>query len=676
MKKLLLLTAFVLCVLAWSAAAENEMWNAYLTEEGNILIADYTYEGTRVSELTLGKGEERYVSVLGSDYVKFYATGSYVADIQDDGTLEARDVGESKLRVYVTPTHYVEIKVSVKKAPSSVNFDQSKLTVRLGSSGTLAVTLSKNSAGSVTFLSSDDSVAWIGEDGTVHPVGEGVCTVTATTYNDLTCECEVTVELPAPAQVATKAVTGYACEEVQIPCVLTGGYNETVTYVSSDESILTVSEDGTARCLKEGRCDVTVTASRGSSAVCSVEVLPCASMITPAEYTVYLYEGGTYTPRAETLGGSGAFTVLCESGIASADGTSVTALSEGTCTVTLTAPGGASADITLRVIPSPADFTVSCPSVIAMGEQVQIELGGAGPKMSASFISSDPAVLTVSGDGLLTAVVPGETTVTVTCGYISREIPVKVDFPAKGISFNSKELTLGLGDTAPLSVTLSGGSGQVTYASSDERVVCADGDIVTASGIGQATVTARLASGISASLPVTVSPAPESIFFPMNTVTIGRGDSVNLSVSYPVGQFALLTWSSSDEAVASVDGNGCVKAHGTDGRTTITARTRNGVSASVTLIVSGSPSEISIDADPVAQESLFTHYVSLKEGSEHSLGISFPSYDSVTYTCVSHDGEIAQVSAEGVIKALRAGTARVSIHVYNGFTVEVLVEVK
>lgn len=677
MKKLLLLAVLLLCALVLTATAENEMWYAYLTEDGDILVADYTYEGTRISELTLGKGEERSVSVLGSDQVSFYATGTYYADIEDDGTLKAETVGESKLRVYVSPDHYVEIKATVKKAPTSVTFDKSELTAVLGSKEKLSVTLSKNSAGAVTYESSDDSVAWMDADGWVHPVNEGTCTLTATAYNGVKSSCNVTVILPEPAQVVTRPVTGYAFEDVVIPCELIGGYNESVTCVSSDETMLTVSQDGTAHCLKPGRCEVTVTASRGSSAVSSIEILPCASSVTPSEQTVYLYEGGTYNPQASTKGGSGAFTVKSsDETVAVTDGNTVTALRAGECSLTLTAPGGANAVVTLHVVPMPGGLTVSYPAIIAAGEQAQIELGFAGPGMSAEFSSSNPSVLTVTADGRMEAVLPGEATVTVTCGNITREIPVRVDFPADAIAFTESEAAMGLGDTMPLSVVLSGGSGQVTYVSSDETVVSVSGDRLFAAGTGSATVTAQLISGLKAELPVTVYPMPDSIFFEARTMTIGRGDSVTIDCIFPAGRYALLSRSSSDDAIVSVDESGRVKAHGIDGIAAIEARTREGISASVNVIVSDSPEQVGINADPIAQSGLFTHYLTLKPGTEYDLCITFPGYDRVSYSCTSHDPECADVTPKGTVKALKEGSARISVNVYNGRTLEILVEVK
>lgn len=678
MKKLTIICALLLlCLIALFAAAENNLWYAYLTEDGNILVADFTYQGERISELTLGKGEERYVSVIGTDYVSFYSTGSYVAQIEEDGTLITGDPGESKLRVYVTPTYYVEIKVTVKKAPSSITLNKSNATVYLGSTETLSYTLSKNSVGTVSFLSSDDSVAWVDEHGTVHPVKEGSCVITAATYNNRTAECAVTVELPAPAKVITGPCTGYAQENVTIPCTLDGGWNEHVTYVSSDESVLTVSEDGTASCLKAGTADVTITASRGGSAVCRVQVLPCASAITVSEPTVYLYEGGLYRPEARTNGGSGSFEITSrDEEITEIEDGAIKGVKPGSAVIELVAPGGAKTAFTLVVLPCPETLIFHCPDSVAMGEQVGIELGSSAyPLPKTVFSSSDESVLTVSPDGILSGMLPGTAVLTAEIGKLSFSKTITVDFMAKSMRFAKESITLSPGDSLKPAIEMTDGIGQVSYSSTNESVVTVDGGVITAVGTGSAQVLATLKNGVSAAMSVTVNPAPAAIRFKAATVTIGRGDSFTPGYEFENGHIALLYWSSSDEAIASVSSEGMVRAHGRDGICTVTAETNRGVSASFRVIVSGNPGLPEMNAASVTQEGLFTHYLTLKQGSEYDLGLRFPGYDSVSYRCTVKDKDLLTLSDDGIIKAVKPGIARVTITVYSGVTAELMVEI-
>lgn len=677
MKKLTLCILLLACLFTLRAGAENDLWYAYLTEEGNILIADYTYEGERISELTLGRGEERYVSVTGTDKVSFYSTGSYVAKLTEDGTLITGDAGESKLRVYVTDTHYVEIKVIVKKAPTSIELNKKKATLYLGSTETLKYTLSKNSAGAVSFLSSDDSVAWVDESGTVYPVNEGSCTITATTYNGRSCECAVTVELPAPAKVITQPCTGYAYETVSIPYHLEGGYNESVSFVSSDESILTVDGKGIASCRKAGTADVTVTASRGGSAVCRVQVLPCASAIYVNESTVYLYEGGCCKPDAVTAGGSGNYSVTSRSAeIAAVEDGTIHALKAGSAVIELAAPGNAKTAFTLTVLPCPEGLVFTCPDKIAMGEVYQADLGQrAYPYLKAEFSSSDESVLTVTADGRLSGVLPGTATVTAKVGSVSFSKEVRVDFMAKSMTFDRSGLTLSPGDSLPLTVTQEGGIGKVSFSSSDESIAVMNGNVLTAVGTGSVQITALLKNGVSATLPVTVNPAPGKISFSAGTVTMGRKDSYTPTLTFEDGHIALINWSVSDESIAAVSPEGTVRALDRDGICTVTASTNKGITASFRVIVSGSPAMPELDASPVPQGGLFTHYLTLRQGDEYDLNIRFPGYDSVTYSCTTGDTALIKLDANGHIKALKPGVARVSIGLYNGTKADIMVEI-
>ena len=678
MKKLTIICALLLvCLCALFAAAENNLWYAYLTEDGNILVADFTYQGERISELTLGKGEERYVSVNGTEYVSFYSAGSYVAQIEEDGTLTAGDPGESRVRVYVTPTHYVEIKIIVRKVPASIELNKKQVTVLLGSTQTLSYTLSKNSTGAVSFLSSDDSVAWVDENGTIHPVNEGSCVITAATYNGLESKCSVSVEMPAPAQVITNPCTGYEFETVQIPFRLDGGYEESVSFSSSDESVLTVDRSGIASCRKAGTADVTITASRGGKAVCRVTVLPCASAVIAKESTVYLFEGGVYRPEAVTQGGSGHYEIISRNeAIAAVQNGELHALQSGSTGIDLVAPGNAKTAFALIVLPCPEALAFECPDSVAMGEQVQVNLSsGAYPLPKIVFSSSDESVLTVTPDGKLDGHVPGTAELTATVGSVAFTRTVTVDFMAKSLRFDRDAVTLSPGDSMPLNVQLDGGIGQVTFRSSDESVVSIHGSRMTAEGIGNALIYASLKNGVSGMMSVTVNPAPGSIRFSAATVTLGRGDRYEPAYEFESGHIALINWSSSDESIATVSSDGTVSAGKTNDICTVTAATNKGVSASFRVIVSNPPGMPDIAADALTQDGLFTHYLSLPQGTACDLGIRFPGYDSVTFRCESSDKDLLTVTPGGTITALKTGTARVSVKVYDGTTAEILVEI-
>ena len=96
-----------------------------------------------------------------------------------------------------------ENKIAVIKAtydgtvnPSNVELDKATALVKVGATNKVTATVLPSSAAdkSVTFTSSDETVATVAADGTITGVKEGTATVTAKTSNGLTAEVAVTVK--------------------------------------------------------------------------------------------------------------------------------------------------------------------------------------------------------------------------------------------------------------------------------------------------------------------------------------------------------------------------------------------------------------------------------------------------------------------------------------------------
>ena len=165
-------------------------------------------------------------------------------------------------------------------------------------------------------------------------------------------------------------------------------------------------------------------------------------------------------------------------------------------------------------------------SVIALdeaGQQHQIGMRVIPEKTTdvLSFVSQDPAVAQVDGNGLLTAVGSGQTTVTITCGQIVRECtivcwfetettaPVETTAPTvpqettKPTEPNEPAVLkldpedascFTAGETFVIYPRLgdaSVGRSKVTWSTSDPKVAKVDNGTVTAVGKGTATITAE-----------------------------------------------------------------------------------------------------------------------------------------------------------------------------------------
>lgn len=675
MKKILFF--LFVCLLTVCALGEEGGWQAYLMPDGNLRVTNEPCEGKPVTSLTMGRGETKFIEVIGSRTFSFHTTGYYAARVDEDGMLITEDRGSAKIRVDTGTGASVEIKVEVVKKPTSIEFSMRSMSLLPGEAKTLTVTMPKNSGGSVSWFCTDESVALIDDDGTVTAVAPGKCVVTAETYNGCSAECEVNVVMPAPATVRLpEKMTGYACEDLTVKAELSGGYRETVSYLSSDDSIFTVEEDGTLHCLKEGGALLYARASGGGYTSCPVLVLPAAQSIVPETDHLLLYPGGTARIGAVTDGGSGAFSLSSsdEAIAVITEGCRVLAVEPGNCVLTLTAPGGQSAFCALTVLRCPEELQLtSTKEAPAMGDRFTVYLTqNQTALMPVEFVSSAPGIAGIDREGNVYCQSFGAVTLSASCGGMFFELPLEVLPPATELRFAQAELLLGVGDSAEVHPELLGGGGTPVLSVSDQNVARIDSGLLTAVRPGSCTLTASLSNGVRAQLNVKVLPAVQSLTFPEAGIVLGAGDSIRPEPVADEGCFSLLEWSS-DSDCAAVGEDGTITAV-SPGSAMVTARTVSGVSASVLITVTDEPGMPQLNAERV-ENRLFTHYLSLKPGEETDLCVRFEGYTSVTYKCVSMDETIAAVTPEGTVQALKTGTARITVNTYCGTAAEILVEV-
>ncbi len=247
---------------------------------------------------------------------------------------------------------------------------QETAEIKVGASVTLKYTVApEGCTDTVTWRSSDTSIATVsnGEDnaGQVTGVAAGEATITLQVGN-LTDTCTVTV-----TQNETVAVTGIELNKTEL--TLTEGGSETltatvtpdnatdktVTWTSNKESVATV-ENGVVTAVGEGTATITATAG-GYEASCVVTVNPATVDVTgvtldKTSATLYINgESGTNTvtlTATVTPDNATDKTVTWTSNkesVATVENGVVTAVGEGTATITASA-GGKSAACTVTVL--------------------------------------------------------------------------------------------------------------------------------------------------------------------------------------------------------------------------------------------------------------------------------------------------------------------------------------
>lgn len=209
----------------------------------------------------------------------------------------------------------------------------------------------------------------------------------------------------------------------------------------------------------------------------------------------------------------------------------------------------------------------------------------------------------------------------------------------------------------------------VVWTSSAPEIVSVDGGVLTALGIGEATVTAACGE-VSASMTVTSRGELTGFELSETELMMISKTTAQLSVvnEQPEGVAGVYTWASVAESVATVDQNGLITAKA-PGSTVITVMASNGLSQQCTVTVFYPVSAIAFD--PARVE------VAAGETVQLTANVSLRGVELVNrfVTFESSDESVATVDENGLLTALRVGEVTVTARSSNGMTASCAVTV-
>lgn len=283
--------------------------------------------------------------------------------------------------------------------------------------------------------------------------------------------------------------------------------------------------------------------------------------------------------------------------------------------------------------------------------------------------SSDTAVAMVGNDGMVGAIKTGTATITAksgdktaTCLVTVSEIAVEnPDSPVgvESVMLNTTTLMIEPGKTRTLTATVTPNNAEdktVTWSSSDEKVATVSDDgTVTAHAEGTATITAK-AGGKEATCTVAVKPiliAVKSVSLNMTILTLTSGETGKLTATVTPSDAddSTVAWLSSNADVAMVGNDGTVTAIKA-GKATITAQ-----AGDITA-------ECAVSVNPILVESvtLDVTTLTLAPGMTKKLAatVNPDNADDKTVTWSSSNVEVAMVSNDGTIGAIKTGTATIT----------------
>lgn len=242
--------------------------------------------------------------------------------------------------------------------------------------------------------------------------------------------------------------------------------------------------------------------------------------------------------------------------------------------------------ITLPVVYGTDDAPAVTPETAATGESAETDekLAKAASKLTVVWTSSDESVATVDATGMVVAVSAGEADITasVTDSEMSAVCKVTVKVAAKDITVpDNLDVKLNDGNETTVEATVSPADAtdvKVSYASTDEAVATVDKDgKVQILQPGECDIVTTLTQE---GKKVVEKKTHIKAFYEVEGITLDKtegiltaGNTVTLNATVLPEEIAdetIVTWTSSDEKVATVDENGKVTAIAA-GEATITA---------------------------------------------------------------------------------------------------------
>ncbi|MBQ9173767.1 MAG: Ig-like domain-containing protein [Bacteroidales bacterium] len=479
-------------------------------------------------------------------------TKGFTITVRDaDGGVFTRKTSSSfviERRVFKT---IAPLKVEITPSVGSVTLDKTEAELRPGETLALTATVLPDNAPdkSVSWSSSNPSVASVDGNGKVTALGAGTATITVTTNEGgKTAKCVVTVKSetsyrltlsPASSEInfgETIVLTPTLYKSVDGTETSSSLSPGSVQWSVSDPSVVSVS-GGTVSALKGGSAVITAKYTpegageiSASADILVKDVVSYSLAISPAEATVNVGESQTYevtlttvkngvsseSPAAATLSSS-------DPSVASVSGNTVTAVKGGSATITakFTPEGSAeelsaTAALTAKDVISYSVALTPAEATLEIGDTQEYVLtlttvkngqSSEAPVTGFTLSSSDGTVASVSG---ATVSALKEGTVTLTAKYtpeggdeLSATATVTVNPEAVityRIALTPAEATLKVGETQEYALALTAVKDGISTESSisgfsitfsDPSIASAEGNVVTALKEGEVTLTVK-----------------------------------------------------------------------------------------------------------------------------------------------------------------------------------------
>ena len=611
----------------------NEIWNSVQSNYNEAYDKFVINISTGNIGMKVIKGKE-FLPVYNVSYnssnhkdnyqIKFLSKNSNVVKVQENGKLYAKNLGYATIEICVgNQSETIDIEVVDGTPISSMKINTNSYTFTdIDDIYTPSVDITPSNATNtkLKWLSSDKNIATVNIiSGKITPVGNGKCKINvyATDGSGLVAQLDVKVDIKAKSvsfENSEYNITSAGQKiNVNASVLPEKTNNKTLEYKSSNEKIAVVDGEGNVTPVGNGTCQITATTTDGSNlqAKCNVNV-----DIKPIKVTGIKIRDKSYTI------------------------------------------------ISLNQTPS---FRTTITPSNATNKEVK-------------WTSSNENVAKVSTIGVIKPVKNGTCKIiaTTTDGTnLSASVDLTVNIPPTTIKLDKSSYTFNDTKNMQLKATIlptQASNTKLNWTSDNESVATVDGNgVVTPVKNGTCNITATTADGtnIKGSCNIIVDIKPMVVGLDKTSYTFNDNQTMKLNATILPSQASdtKLNWTSDNESIATVDGNGVVTPV-KNGTCNITATTADGTNikgnCNITVdfkVKSISFSTTSYTITSVNQTPSFRAIISPSNAANKS----------VKWT--SSNENVAKVSTIGVIKPVKNGTCKITATTTDGTNLSASIDI-
>ncbi|WP_270355670.1 Ig-like domain-containing protein [Longicatena caecimuris] len=474
-----------------------------------------------------------------------YPTGAYdalswtssnpkVAQVSSNGTITAVASGSAVITAKTANGKTASVNVLVKTP--TVKLSAISKTMYRGETTKLTATSSNKKP--VSWTSSDPTIASVDSNGTIKTLKNGTVKISASA-NGGKATCTITVKEPIQISATTSSIyRGKTTTLKAIPA-----YSTTITWMSSNPLIATVSSNGVVTGKKAGTVTITAKAF-GKSVAKTIKVVEPSLKVTGS---TSLYRGKTTTLKATTSYSTKVTWTSSKPSIATVSSNGVvTSKKAGTVTITAKA-FGKSVTKTIKVVEPSLKVTGS--TSLYRGKTTTLK-ATTSYSTKVTWTSSKPSIATVSSNGVVTGKKAGTVTITAKAFGKSVTKSIKVVEPSLKVTGST---SLYRGKTTTLKATTSY-STKVTWKSSKPSIATVSSSgVVTGKKAGTVYIYAN-AYGKSVKYKLTIKEPALKLNKSSSSIYKGKTTTLKATTSYRTK----VTWKSSNSSIATVSSTGVV----------------------------------------------------------------------------------------------------------------------